>query len=491
MPDEIVPQRCVVVLPSTGEFDSRTYRIARTLHERGHEVTVLARWKRGLAVREIHPVGYPIVRVAATAVDGLPLRALTLPVLRALRLAARPILGPVPARAEIPGPGGRRAGSSAAAAEASSARPAEAAAGSIAAAGSAGTPSGAESSGDETDPGWAHPAERDPGRVRGYVRRARIFLMIRSHRQRALDVAPVADVYHGMAYMGISVALGLGKRHAAKVVYDARDIYMVAANLARLRGPIKSVLARLERGWARSSDRVITVNEPYAAELARRFDVAAPLVVMNCSYRFSPPTNRPRRFHERLNLDPKTRVVLYQGGFSRGRGVEQLIEVIHRVPDAVLVVMGYGALEADFRAAADALENRGRIHVLPAVPPTELLDWVASADVVGVLFQHDTLNNYLSTPNKFLEAMAAGVPSVCSDHPGMGPIARQTSCGIAVDPTDIEAIAAAIRSIVDAPADERDAARARALAAAHETYNWESQVSGLLDEYTRLTGRRW
>ncbi len=462
MPHEIVPQRCVVVLPSTGEFDSRTYRIARTLHERGHEVTVLARWKPGLAVREIHPVGYPIVRVAATAVDGLPLRALTLPVLRALRLAARPILGPVATRAELAG-----------------------------ASPLAGDGSSAAASGDEADPGWAHPAERDPGRVRGYVRRARIFLMIRSHRQRALDVAPVADVYHGMAYMGISVALGLGRRHGAKVVYDARDIYMVAANLARLRGPIKSILARLERGWARSSDRVITVNEPYAAELARRFDVPAPLVVMNCSYRYSPPATRPRRFHERLNLDPKARVVLYQGGFSRGRGVEQLIKAIHRVPDAVLVVMGYGALEADFRAAADALENRGRIHVLPAVAPTELLDWVASADVVGVLFQHDTLNNYLSTPNKFLEAMAAGVPSVCSDHPGMGPIARQTGCGIAVDPTNIEAIAAAIRSVIDALAEERDAARARALAAAHEIYNWESQVSGLLDEYTRLTGRRW
>jgi glycosyltransferase involved in cell wall biosynthesis len=129
--------------------------------------------------------------------------------------------------------------------------------------------------------------------------------------------------------------------------------------------------------------------------------------------------------------------------------------------------------------------------VLPAVPPTELLDWVASADVVGVLFQHDTLNNYLSTPNKFLEAMAAGVPTVCSDHPGMGPIARQTGCGIPVDPSDTDAIAAAIRTIVDAPPDQRRQMRARALAAAHDTYNWETQVQALLDEYTRLTGCRW
>ncbi|MGZ8437625.1 MAG: glycosyltransferase [Candidatus Limnocylindrales bacterium] len=467
MPDEIVPQRCVVVLPSTGEFDSRTYRIARTLHERGHQVTVLARWKPGLAREEIHPVGYPILRVEATAIDGLPFPAVTLPILRTLRLAARPILG----------------------------RPA-ASSGSPTATGAAGTSpavasTDTDSSGDETDPGWAHPAARDPGRLRGYVRRARIFLMIRSHRRRGLAASPPADVYHGMAYMGISVALALGRRHRAKVVYDSRDIYMVAANLARLRGPIKSVLARLERGWARAADRVVTVNRPYAEELARRFGVEMPAIVMNCSYCYDPPAPVPRRFHEALGLDPATRVVLYQGGFSRGRGVEQLIEAIHQVPNAVLAVMGYGALEADFRAAAAAEENRGLVHVLPAVPPTELLDWVASADVVGVLFQHDTLNNYLSTPNKFLEAMAAGVPTVCSDHPGMGPIARATGCGIPVDPSDIEAIAGAIRSIVDGTPDDRAAGRARALAAAHEIYNWETQVETLLDEYTRLTGRRW
>ncbi len=468
VPDEIVPQRCVVVLPSTGEFDSRTYRIARTLHERGHVVTVLARWKPGLARRELHPVGYPILRVEATAVDGVPFRAVTLPILRALRLAARPILGPVPAAPD-----------GAAAPAADLARPAS------------GPDAGPDAGPDEADPGWAHPAARDPGRFRGYVRRARIFLMIRSHRRRALEVAPAADVYHGMAYMGISVALALGRRHRARVVYDSRDIYMVAANLARVRGPIKAVLARMERGWARAADRVITVNEPYATELARRFGVAMPVIVMNCSYRFSPPVPAPRRFHERLGLDPGTRVVLYQGGFSVGRGVEQLVQAIHRVPNSVLVVMGYGALEAEFRTAAEQPEYKGKVHVLPAVPPTELLDWVASADVVGVLFQHDTLNNYLSTPNKFLEAMAAGVPSVCSDHPGMGPIARETGCGIPVNPSDIEAIAAAIRSIVDAPPDERSAMRARALAAAHDTYNWESQVQTLLAEYTRLTGRRW
>jgi hypothetical protein len=44
----VVPQRCVLVLPSAAEFDSRTYRIASTLSGRGHDVTGVARISPGL-----------------------------------------------------------------------------------------------------------------------------------------------------------------------------------------------------------------------------------------------------------------------------------------------------------------------------------------------------------------------------------------------------------------------------------------------------------
>ncbi|HET7725832.1 MAG TPA: glycosyltransferase family 4 protein [Candidatus Limnocylindrales bacterium] len=452
-PVEPVRQRCVLVLPSTGEFDSRTYRIARTLHERGHDVTVVARWKAGLAREEIHPIGYRIQRVDADTLDGIPLVGGVLrEVVRGLRRR-------------------RRASSPA----------------------GAGSPSATNG----TTAGWAHPvaSEAPPSRAgrlaESILRRVRIFLMLRSHRRNALRQAPAADIYHGMAYMGIGVALALGRRHGGKVLYDSRDIYMVAANLAKLRGPAKWLLARAEKRWAQAADRVLTVNVPYAEELARRFDVPMPLVVMNCSYRFTPPEPRERRFHEALGLTPETRVVLYQGGFSPERGIEELVKAIHQVPNAALVCMGYGVLEPKLRDWAAEPRNAGKLYVLPAVDPTEVIPWVACADVVGALFQPTTLNHRLSTPNKFLEAMAAGVPTVVSDDPGMAPIARDAGCGIPVDPLDIDAIAAAIRTILDAPEDERRAWRERALAAAHDRYNWETQVQGLLEEYARLTGKPW
>jgi glycosyltransferase involved in cell wall biosynthesis len=415
-PEDVVPQRCTIVLPSTGQFDSRAWRIASTLASRGHRVTVMARGGAGVADEEMHQAGYRIVRVPVSAIDG---------------------------RRPRPRPAGN---------------------------------------------GLVRRARTAASTV---SRLGRAALAVRSQLRAARRLAPGADLIHAMAYMGIPIGLDLGRRDGAPVVYDARDIYVDAGNVARLPDPLRRLFGAIEGRWARRASRVTTVNEPYADVLERRFG-RRPLVVMNCSYRRELPVVPPRRFHERLRLDPAVRVVLYHGGFSPERGIEQLIEGLPSLPnDAVLVLLGYGVLQAelDRRSAEPGLA--GRLFVLPAVDPPDLLDWVGSADVVAAPIQPSTLNHRLTTPNKLFEAMAAGVPIAASDLPGMAGIVRETGCGVLFDPTSPISIATAIRSILDTPESERLAYRDRALAAAHGRYSWEAQAEILLGEYGRLTGRPW
>lgn len=468
----VQPQHLVLVLPSTGEFDSRSYRIARTMLGRGHRVTMLARWKTGLPEDEMHPAGYRILRVRASTADGLPLK----PVGRAVRRVVRRVRG-------------WRSGT----------QPAATASGTAARPSAVAGPRPADGTPEPVEPNDAAGPDTRPTRRASLprrlwttaVRRFAIPLTLRSHTRNARPLAPTADLYHGMAYMGIPIALDLGERRRAPVIYDARDIYLEARTLARTRGVTRWLAARAERGWARRATRVITVNDAYADIMAERLCVQRPLVVMNCSYRTEPHEPRERRFHEAFGLDPARKVVLYHGGLFPERGIEQLLDAIREVPGATLVLMGYGVLEPELRRLSAQPELADRVRMMGAVDPGDLLDWVSCADVVAMPIQGSTLNHRLTTPNKLFEAMAAGVPSVVSDLPGMATIVRETGCGTLVDPTDPAAIAAALRDVIALPDAEWQAWRRRCLAAAHETYNWEVQVARLLELYGSATGRPW
>jgi glycosyltransferase involved in cell wall biosynthesis len=129
------------------------------------------------------------------------------------------------------------------------------------------------------------------------------------------------------------------------------------------------------------------------------------------------------------------------------------------------------------------------MHVLPAVPPDQLGTWVASADLAGMPIQASTLNHYLSTPNKLFEALAAGVPVVASDFPAVRRIVMNESegpLGAVCDPADIEALAAALRSILDLEPKDVLALRARCRAAAWTRWNWETESSALVGLYATL-----
>jgi glycosyltransferase involved in cell wall biosynthesis len=345
------------------------------------------------------------------------------------------------------------------------------------------------------------PRDRGPrprgelARLRGEVERLAGIGVALGRQQREAAVAdPGADVYHGMAYQGIPIALSLRGRSGARVLYDARDLYPESGNLARMPAPVRGLAGLAERHWARRSDGIITVNDELAAILARRFGRPIPPVVMNCLPAWTPPEHRDRRFHELLGLAPETRVVLYHGGFLPSRGIEILAEAVRRLTTVALVAMGDGPLRPDLERLAAEPRMDGRINVLPPVPPAELLGWIAAADVGGMVNQPVSRNERISTPNKLFECLAAGVPVVSSDFPGRRRIVMEDPggpLGAVCDPTDPDAVAAALREVLDRPAEAVADLRRRVLVAAHARWTWERQAATLLDVYGRLTGRPW
>ena len=82
-------------------------------------------------------------------------------------------------------------------------------------------------------------------------------------------------------------------------------------------------------------------------------------------------------------------------------------------------------------------------------------------------------NQRFTTPNKFLEALAAGTPIVLGpDLPTMAGILAEEEAGRVVASMAPADIAAAIRSIIELSEAERRAWRDRLAAVARERYSW-------------------
>jgi glycosyltransferase involved in cell wall biosynthesis len=466
--------RLAILSYSNGRFDARSRRIARSAAAAGYEPVLYARWEPGLPLTEVDD-GVRIVRVpTVTAMAFAPFRPIARQRVARLRAAAAasgagPWTGPTaPELGPVPEPG---------------------------ATASTGPRPWRERLAD-----LGHDPVGVVRRVAGRVVRRPIWAIRRtlgpylifplrpiSWAAALIDVAEPADVWHGMWAGSLPALVAMKARHGGRAVYDSRDIYTHARIFDRMSPRRRRWFLDRERGWARRVDLVVTVNDAYADLLAPLLDVPRPLVVRNCLDAWEPPGDRPPDLvREALGLPPAVAIVLYQGGLLTDRGIEEGMEAILAVPDAHLVVLGFGAYRDRYATMARDPRYRSRVTLLPPVPPDDLLAWTASADVMLMAIQPTSLNHRYTTPQKLWEAIAAGVPVVASDLPGMAEVVGELGCGVVCDPTDPAAIAAATREVLGWPAAEREATRERLLAAARGPYGWAAQAEALLAAYGRL-----
>jgi glycosyltransferase involved in cell wall biosynthesis len=298
------------------------------------------------------------------------------------------------------------------------------------------------------------------------------------------------DMWHVHDLTGL-LAVGPLVRSPIRLVYDSHEVFLESGTATRLPATLRRALQKYERHLTHKAEALVTVSDSTAAVLGRRLGPAEVVIVRNCPPRWTPAEDDPLRLRAALQLAPDDPIALYHGGFIPGRGIEQFSEAllepgVERVHGALL---GFGPMRDQLRAMAAEERFGGRLHVLDAVPPDELLGWVSGADVNVIPVQPSSFNNRIGSPNKLWEALAAGVPVVVSDFPELRRVVLedpQLPLGATCDPTSRPSIAAAIRAIVEQPAEERAALRRRCQDAARRRWNWETEGDKLLALYRAL-----
>lgn len=261
-----------------------------------------------------------------------------------------------------------------------------------------------------------------------------------------------------------------------KIVYDAHE-YETEMN--GLNGIQKKLVKWLEKRLIKHADKVITVSDSIADEYVKLYNIKKPSLVLNApSYK---NIEKKNIFRETLGIAENKTIFLYQGGLSKGRGIEILLEAFITINDdkAVIVFMGYGPLENLIKSASDEYNN---IYFHEAVSPDILLSFTSSADF-GISTIEDTCLSYrYCLPNKMFEYLMAEIPVIVSNLYEMKQLVESKEIGIVAKENTQEGLKVAIE---DAVKLDKEALKIN-IQKVKNIYNWEEQEKVLINLYKEL-----
>lgn len=291
-----------------------------------------------------------------------------------------------------------------------------------------------------------------------------------------------ADVYHFHDPELIGVALAL-RLQGARVVFDVhedvpRDIETKPWLPAAVRPLVSEIAARVLKG----AERCFSAIVPATPTIANGFRHPKTVVVRNY-----PRLEDLVSDEQRAPFAQRPMTALYLGSISVLRGVEQSVAAMAdpRIPADARLVLAGPFESSQLRMAMTAIPGWERVDYLGTVARATIPSLLAGARMGLVLFQ-PAPNHDHAMPTKFFEYMAAGLPVVASRTlEAYRDIVERHECGILVDPTDVEQIAAAMARLFSDPV-EAAAMGARGRDAVFGRYEWANEARNLLGLYREM-----
>lgn len=202
--------------------------------------------------------------------------------------------------------------------------------------------------------------------------------------KKVLSLKP--DVIHTHDFDTAVLGFLLKLLKGAKWVYDVHDLY---ESFVRNR-TISSMIGRLDSLVIRKSDVIITVNPEMTKVILDRARPRATIVIMNTLNPFEFPRSKAETFS-----------VFYGGVLSKGRFVEEIVEISHSLGFNVTIA-GMGVLEEKIRSSPAIF--------LGYIPHEKAIEELSRAHLTFILYDPSVLNNRIASPNKLFEAMWVGTP---------------------------------------------------------------------------------
>jgi colanic acid/amylovoran biosynthesis glycosyltransferase len=141
-------------------------------------------------------------------------------------------------------------------------------------------------------------------------------------------------------------------------------------------------------------------------------------------------------------------LILHVGRLVEKKGTSVLLRALSRMREGRLVVLGDGPLRESLERESRALGLSGRVRFLGASPPEEVARWMARAAVLAAPSVTAADGDSEGLPTVVVEAAAASLPAVVSDHSGLPEAVEEGKSGFVVPEGDAEALAARLEAVL-------------------------------------------
>ena len=200
-----------------------------------------------------------------------------------------------------------------------------------------------------------------------------------------------------------------------------------------------------------------------------------PVVIRNChDYRLD---QTPRvDLRQLLDLSPDEFLLVTIGTAKPGQAIEEALDAMCRLPDRVHLAF-LGKNNDQHIPLILQRKLQGRVHLISAVLPTEVVLFVRSADASLTLYYPKSVQYKNCLPNSLFQAIAAELPLLYPELPEINRIARGYGLGIPIDPLDPESIRLGVLELMtDA---DRFSTYHENLCVAKEELSWEREEAVL------------
>ena len=183
-------------------------------------------------------------------------------------------------------------------------------------------------------------------------------------------------------------------------------------------------------------------------------------------------------FRKSLKPPLHQKIICFCGSLYSGRGIDEIIYSIERIPDAFFLIVGGPEKDADKYQIIASKKKLKNCKFTGHVPQEDVPKYLMASDILLMPYTRKTAHPYMS-PMKMFDYIAAGKAIIATDFPVVHEILKNEETALFVKPDDKEDLYVAIQKLLNTESLYKKLCDN--VVAIRDKYSWSLRAKKIID----------